>query len=240
MWNNRLKTGLLLIVISCAMMIGMRIQREQSYFEVSANNVIERCHYGQHFWTGEVRENIDREYVQRIVWDAYSIKDYPKSLTSRLFYSEKDNQKLSDLMMKKYDYYYERETECYIRGEKAYNKSDYWGDKAKRLTANFRVYESEFINLTFLNSVFIDYVITTKRIGSYSSTYASLVPMLNSMSRFLKEREKKELQYIKEIMPDFEMHEWQIALSDWKLANKVRRITPFQAKRFLRAMKFVQ
>lgn len=124
--------------------------------------------------------------------------------------------------------------------EKAYNKSDYWGDKAKRLTANFRVYESEFINLTFLNSVFIDYVITTKRIGSYSSTYASLVPMLNSMSRFLKEREKKELQYIKEIMPDFEMHEWQIALSDWKLANKVRRITPFQAKRFLRAMKFVQ
>ena len=44
------------------------------------------------FWTGEVRENIDREYVQRIVWDAYSIKDYPKSLTSRLFYSEKDNQ----------------------------------------------------------------------------------------------------------------------------------------------------
>ncbi|HBK6327715.1 TPA: hypothetical protein LNB98_003012, partial [Enterococcus faecium] len=77
------------------------IQREQSYFEVSANNVIERCHYGQHFWTGEVRENIDREYVQRIVWDAYSIKDYPKSLTSRLFYSEKDNQKLSNLMMKK-------------------------------------------------------------------------------------------------------------------------------------------
>ncbi|XVG98485.1 hypothetical protein ACN6KO_16100 (plasmid) [Enterococcus faecium] len=139
-----------------------------------------------------------------------------------------------------YDYYYERETEYYIRGQKAYNKSDYWGDKAKRLTANFRVYESEFINLTFLNSVFIDYVITTKRIGSYSSTYASLVPMLNSMSRFLKEREKKELQYIKEIMPDFEMHEWQIALSDWKLANKVRRITPFQAKRFLRAMKFVQ
>ena len=102
------------------------------------------------------------------------------------------------------------------------------------------MYESEFINLTFLNSVFIDYVITTKRIGSYSSTYASLVPMLNSMSRFLKEREKKELQYIKEIMPDFEMHEWQIALSDWKSANKVRRITPFQAKRFLRAMKFVQ
>ncbi|MCH0401519.1 hypothetical protein KEL61_09490, partial [Enterococcus faecium] len=100
-WNNKLKTGLLLIVISCAMMVGMIIQREQSYFEVSANNVIERCHYGQHFWTGEVRENIDREYVQRIVWDAYSIKDYPKSLTSRLFYSEKDNQKLSNLMMKK-------------------------------------------------------------------------------------------------------------------------------------------
>lgn len=95
-------------------------------------------------------------------------------------------------MMKKYDYYYERETECYIRGEKAYNKSDYWGDKAKRLTANFRVYESEFINLTFLNSVFIDYVITTKRIGSYSSTYASLVPMLNSMSRFLKKKEKRK------------------------------------------------
>ena len=82
MWNNRLKTGLLLIVISCAMMIGMRIQREQSYFEVSANNVIEKCYYGQHYWTEEVRENIDREYVQRIVW-------------------EKDNQKLSDLMMKK-------------------------------------------------------------------------------------------------------------------------------------------
>ncbi|BBM90204.1 hypothetical protein SJ940_05550 [Enterococcus faecium] len=101
MWNNRLKTGLLLIVISCAMMIGMRIQREQSYFEVSANNVIEKCYYGQHYWSEEVRENIDREYVQRIVWDAYSIKDYPKSLTSRLFYSEKDNQKLSDLMMKK-------------------------------------------------------------------------------------------------------------------------------------------
>ncbi len=71
MWNNKLKTGLLLIVIPCAMMVGMIIQREQSYFEVSANNVIERCHYGQHFWTGKVRENIDREYVQRIVWDAY-------------------------------------------------------------------------------------------------------------------------------------------------------------------------
>lgn len=134
---------------------------------------------------------------------------------------------------------YERESECYIRGQKSFNKSDRYGDKAKRLTANFRVYPDEFINLTFLNSVFIDYVIATKRIGSYSTTYAHLVPMLNQISKFLKKREEKELECIKEVYPAFELNEWQIALSDWKLEKRVRKITPFQAKRFLKAMKFI-
>lgn len=138
-----------------------------------------------------------------------------------------------------YDYVYSRESECYIRGQKTWNKSDYRGGKAKRLTANFRLYSNEFINLTFLNSIFIDYVIATKRIGTYSSTYAHLVPMLNQISKFLKKREEKELECIKEVYPAFELNEWQIALSDWKLEKRVRKITPFQAKRFLKAMKFI-
>ena len=122
------------------------------------------------------------------------------------------------------------EPDYFIRGKKSENRD--WSEPKRG--ANFKLYSDEFINLTFLNSIFLENVIRTENIGSFGGNYASAVPALHTILNHLRSRESKELAIIKSISPDFEKHEWQLVLSDWKLENKVHNFTEFQAKRFIK------
>lgn len=99
--------------------------------------------------------------------------------------------------------------------------------------ALFRVYTDEFINLTYMNSTWLKYCITTQNLGSGKDRlthFAETVRYLNRALKFVKEREVEEAkwlgQYV-EITDDM----WA-ALSEWKLEKNVRSINDYQAKRF--------
>jgi hypothetical protein len=133
------------------------------------------------------------------------------------------------------EHYMCREMSYFVRGE----KTDKWDWNESKRGANFRVYTDEFINLTFLNSLFIENVIRTQNIGNLEGNFASIVPDLHIMLSFLRNREQEELSMIKKIIPDFDTREWQLLLSDWKLEHGVHKITEFQAKRFVKSLKMM-
>lgn len=132
-----------------------------------------------------------------------------------------------------YHEYYQRVWNVFVSTKKEYNVG-YNSSYEPKIKVNFKIYEDEFINLTFLNSLFIEYAITSKNLGSDFRDYATYVPMLNDMLRLIKAREERELKMIKSIDPAFNNNEWQLVMSDWKLENNVHNLTEYQAKRFLK------
>lgn len=113
-----------------------------------------------------------------------------------------------------------------------------WRDRKREARALFRVFTDEFINLTYMNSTWLKYVITTQNLGSSRyrlSKFAETVRYLNDALKFVKEREIEEAKYLSqyvEITDDM----W-VALSEWKLAKGVRVINDYQAKRFAKFIK---
>lgn len=108
----------------------------------------------------------------------------------------------------------------------------------KESTANFQLYPDEYINLTFLNTDLIRYVLTNGELGSKfrNRNFSSVIPYLNHALQFLKEREKGEQlmieQYASELSSD-----WRMKLSDWKMENDIHVITEYQAKRFAKSLR---
>lgn len=101
--------------------------------------------------------------------------------------------------------------------------------------ANFRVYPDEFINLTYMNSVWLKYIITNRNLGFSGKMghYAEAIRYLNKALEFVREREKTEQALIEQYAPRLaDDAEWSVKLSEWKLEKKVREITDYQAKRF--------
>lgn len=101
--------------------------------------------------------------------------------------------------------------------------------------ANFAVEEDEFINLTFLNSVWVKYAIQNRKvgrlfIGGKEVSYAYAMRYLNTALEYLRNREKQEKELIMKY--SYLLPEWEVALSEWKLKNNVHSITDYQAKRF--------
>ena len=119
-------------------------------------------------------------------------------------------------------------------GDYVYRNGNY-EERKRDAYARFRVNSDEFINLTYLNSVWLKYVITTKNLGGYGrmSNYAEVIRYLNKALAFVKEREKTEQALIEKHFPQLlDNPEWAAELSEWKLAKGVRQITDYQAKRF--------
>lgn len=108
--------------------------------------------------------------------------------------------------------------------------------------ANFEVMESEFVNLTFLNSVWVQHVIMNRDLGGWvvggkEVDYAYAIPYLNRMKEYLVKREQSEARLIKAHFPDLDsVSDWQVRLSEWKIAHRVRAITDYQAKRFAKTL----
>lgn len=107
--------------------------------------------------------------------------------------------------------------------------------------ANMMIYKEEFINLTYLNSLIIKYFIDTKRIGNFhiesaSFDYAHMIKYLKQAKLYLEDKEEKEANIFENNLkyPIKSIDNWQNYISSFKLLKKVRSITEYQAKRFLR------
>lgn len=113
-------------------------------------------------------------------------------------------------------------------------KDNWWSDSDSH--ANFELNSDEYINLTFLNTVYMKYIIANrkmpKRKVGAATNFSYMLPYLNTAMQYLKERESKELSLIENYTAL--MENWQVALTDWKLMNDIHVITDYQAKRFAR------
>lgn len=123
-------------------------------------------------------------------------------------------------------------------GEYIYRNGGYYKRK-REAHANFRVFDGEFINLTYMNSVWLQYVITTRNLGGSGrmNHFAEVIRYLNKALKFVREREKTELELIEKYVPCISsVSDWPVKLSEWKLALGVRNITDYQAKRFAKTL----
>lgn len=116
------------------------------------------------------------------------------------------------------------------------NWEGYKGD----VRANFELYENEYINLTYMNSTWLEWVITNKKLGGWTIggkkvDYAYAIRYLKTAMDHIRKREEEEKALIDAVDPGVCVDsQWPLKLTQWKLANHVRNITPYQAKRFVR------
>lgn len=124
-------------------------------------------------------------------------------------------------------------------------KSDAWRYDSltgKTPRANFELFSNEYINLTYMNSVWLKAIITSKnlgnwRIGGREVNYNYAIQYLNTALDYVLKREKIEKEMIDKMNRKVcEDSEWPVKLSEWKLANDVRIMSPYQVKRFVKAM----
>ncbi len=116
-------------------------------------------------------------------------------------------------------------------------KEGYWNPKTGCETesrANFLIDKGEYINLTFLNSIYIQYAIMNNQafdINGKRIDFAAAVPYLLKALEYVREREAKEekilLSYLKKLP-----NEWQVLLSEWKLKNDIHVLTDKRARKF--------
>lgn len=133
----------------------------------------------------------------------------------------------------------ERARHIYVSVEKS--ESGYWGKTPAR--ANFEILEHEFINLTYMNSVWLEWVITNKSLGGWTIQghpvdYAYAIRYLKTALDFVRKREAREKELLDAV--DFSIcqdSDWPVHLSEWKLKSGVRNLTEYQAKRFATAAK---
>lgn len=130
----------------------------------------------------------------------------------------------------------------FVSVEKEKNWRRYGMPYERQPRSNFELYDDEYINLTYMNSVWLGWVITQKklggwRIGGKEVDYAYAIKYLKTAMDFIREREEEEKSLITAVDPTVcEDAEWPLKLSEWKLKKGVRVITAYQAKRFVKAV----
>lgn len=113
----------------------------------------------------------------------------------------------------------------YLSAEKSYSNA----------RANLEIMEGEYLNLTYLNSVYILYAIQNRKIGGWTigrqaMDYANSIVYLNIALEYLREREKKESEMLSKYMDLYP--DWQVDLSEWRLKHQYHRLTDARAKKF--------
>lgn len=109
--------------------------------------------------------------------------------------------------------------------------------------ANFQVYQDEFINLVFFNSIWLEYIITNKAIGSgirlgkYIVSYADIIKHLKYALDAVRKREVKEAEEINNFINLDDYPEWQLKLSEFKYENDIHNIGPKYARQFAKYLK---
>ena len=123
----------------------------------------------------------------------------------------------------------ETEKEYYVSAK----KDNYWKDTDS--FANMEIRPGEYLNLTFLNSVYLVYAIQNHKIGGWrrggmTVDYANSIPYLNKALEYIRKREKEEAVMIGRYMELYEG--WQVDVSEWRLKNNYHRLTDARAGKF--------
>lgn len=138
--------------------------------------------------------------------------------------------------------YEKRERHVFVSVKKEENWRRYGLAYEREPRSNFELYDDEYINLTYMNSVWLGWVITQRklggwRIGGKEVDYAYAIKYLKTAMDYIRQREEKEKALIDTIDPAIcQDAEWPLKLSEWKLKKGVRAITAYQAKRFVKAV----
>lgn len=120
-----------------------------------------------------------------------------------------------------------------------YNAQEY----IREPRANFQVYPEEFLNLTFLNSTQLKWVLENKKLGDWriqgqEVNYAYGVRYIKTALDYVLKRELTERSMLDEVDASICHDEnWPVLLADWKLEHNVRTMTLYQAKRFAKFIK---
>lgn len=107
--------------------------------------------------------------------------------------------------------------------------------------SNFELYNNEFINLTYMNSIWLEWVITNNKLGGWTIggkvvDYAYAIRYLKKAMDYIRQREDQEKAFIDTVDPKIcKDPDWPLKLTQWKLDKQVRTITEYQAKRFAKA-----
>ena len=118
----------------------------------------------------------------------------------------------------------------------------YWKPAPEREPrANFELYSGEYVNLTYMNSVWLEWVATTKNlggvvVGGQGADYAHMIRYIKTALDFVRKREQSERAEIESVSPGFcaQHQNWPVLVSEFKLEKDVREISEYQAKRFVR------
>lgn len=109
--------------------------------------------------------------------------------------------------------------------------------------ANFEIYKEEFINLTFMNSVWLKYVLINNksgvvRIGGCSVDFAHVIPYIKKALEFVENREEETFSQILKIDPSIAKDkEWPVKLSEWMLKNDIHNFSEYRTKQFVKSIK---
>ena len=152
--------------------------------------------------------------------------------------TEKEGSNLSP-SCKILEEFVQRTRHIYVSVEKS--SSGYYGHTPAR--ANFEMHDHEFINLTYMNSVWLEWVITNKSLGGWTIQghpvdYAYAIRYLKTALDFVRKREAREKELLDAVDSSIcQDSDWPVHLSEWKLKSGVRNLTEYQAKRFVTAAK---
>lgn len=115
-------------------------------------------------------------------------------------------------------------------------KSDfnYYGEQTDS-RANMEIFQSEYLNLTFLNSVYLKYAIQNRKMGGWSRgretvEYADSIRYLNAALEYIRNRETEEAEMLGKYMELYQ--DWQVDVSEWRLEHNYHRLTYARAKKF--------
>lgn len=115
-----------------------------------------------------------------------------------------------------------------------------WNDTDSRV--NFELYSKEYINLTFMNSIWLEYTVSSQKLGGWSIggtpvNFAHGIRYLKTALEYVRKREDEEKALIDAIDPEIcKDSNWPLALTEWKMEKRVHTMTPYQAKRFVKSM----
>ena len=108
-----------------------------------------------------------------------------------------------------------------------------WSEKVSY--ANMEILEDEYLNLTYLNSIYLTYAIQNRKIGGWRRAravvdYADSLPYLHTALEYLRKREKEEATMLEKYMTLYDG--WQVDLSEWRLKHNYHRLTETRARKF--------
>ena len=119
----------------------------------------------------------------------------------------------------------------------------YWSDGKYKV--NMEIYDREYHPLAYLCPTWIRYCIKTGNIGNIrlcgaDMTYADLLQDFNIMLEHLVKVKEQEKEYlIKAGLKDWikKTPDWDVVLTEWRIANKKRKLTETSARTFAKYIK---